>query len=297
MVRFAPSLHCGPSPGPPNEQNSLKAVARLLCRLPLQQSHMSAFMISLTGAALPECRGARRSSLRPPVRPRCYRGGRAGPQSRLDTSGARVLFRRAPTPYPSPEWHSAGSFVHPRPSACASVASPERPQDREPLPVYLRSCGTGREGSALYAETHIRSYAENWVPCGGAARDLGTERVVVSLTRRAPRGGDRERRRPGRTCKTTQRAGERRRTMNRRMRSSGDVGRADSCGSWRPSPGYWARAGPQRLAGRALAVWRGRCRRRLALDPTTPTTLYAGTAQGVFKTTDAGTSWSPATAG
>ena len=35
----------------------------------------------------------------------------------------------------------------------------------------------------------------------------------------------------------------------------------------------------------------------LALDPTTPTTLYAGTSDGVFKTTDGGTSWSPVNTG
>jgi len=29
----------------------------------------------------------------------------------------------------------------------------------------------------------------------------------------------------------------------------------------------------------------------LAIDPTTPRTLYAGTPGGVFKTTDAGTTW------
>ena len=35
----------------------------------------------------------------------------------------------------------------------------------------------------------------------------------------------------------------------------------------------------------------------LALDPTTPTTLYAGTRDGVFKTTDGGTSWSSVNTG
>ena len=35
----------------------------------------------------------------------------------------------------------------------------------------------------------------------------------------------------------------------------------------------------------------------LALDPRTPTTLYAGTSDGVFKTTDGGASWSPASTG
>ena len=35
----------------------------------------------------------------------------------------------------------------------------------------------------------------------------------------------------------------------------------------------------------------------LALDPTTPTTLYAGTDDGVFKSTDGGGSWSPVNTG
>src|ERR1700740_1992849 len=35
----------------------------------------------------------------------------------------------------------------------------------------------------------------------------------------------------------------------------------------------------------------------LALDPTTPTTLYAGTDGGVFKSTTGGSSWSPVNTG
>jgi photosystem II stability/assembly factor-like uncharacterized protein len=37
--------------------------------------------------------------------------------------------------------------------------------------------------------------------------------------------------------------------------------------------------------------------RSLAIDPVTPTTLYAGTPSGVFKSTDGGVSWSPAGSG
>ena len=45
-------------------------------------------------------------------------------------------------------------------------------------------------------------------------------------------------------------------------------------------------------------TWTHLHRPALALDPTTPTTLYAGTdGGGVFKTTDGGASWSPVNTG
>ena len=87
--------------------------------------------------------------------------------------------------------------------------------------------------------------------------------------------------------------------MNRRMRSSGR--------RW-PGRLLWVLATVAGLlgggAGPAEAGWtsiglngKSFIVSALALDPTTPTTVYAGTSQGVFKTTDGGTSWSPVNTG
>ena len=51
-----------------------------------------------------------------------------------------------------------------------------------------------------------------------------------------------------------------------------------------PAEAGWTSIGPY---GAELTV------AALALDPTTPATLYAGTRRGVFKTTDGGTNWRP----
>ncbi|HEY7189415.1 MAG TPA: hypothetical protein VH436_22815, partial [Vicinamibacterales bacterium] len=48
----------------------------------------------------------------------------------------------------------------------------------------------------------------------------------------------------------------------------------------------WNPIGPER--GTAFAI---------AVDPQTPSTLYAGTKGGVFKSTDGGSEWSPVNAG
>jgi len=55
-------------------------------------------------------------------------------------------------------------------------------------------------------------------------------------------------------------------------------------------------------AGPAAADWTsigpyGGSVSALAIDPRTPTTLYAGTSAGVYKSTNGGTSWSAANAG
>ena len=55
-----------------------------------------------------------------------------------------------------------------------------------------------------------------------------------------------------------------------------------------PAEAGWTNIGPD---GENVIIY------TLALDPTTPTTVYAGLWDGVFKSTDGGTSWSPATTG
>src|SRR5450759_2663750 len=53
-------------------------------------------------------------------------------------------------------------------------------------------------------------------------------------------------------------------------------------------PGVWTSGGPYGSRGYVEA---------LAIDPTTPATLYAGTNNGVFKSTDSGGTWADANKG
>ena len=183
VLRTLVLLNCGFVP--PDRQLSKSpwkaGGATLLCRLPLQQSHMSAFMISLTGAALPECRGARRSlPAALLVRPRCYRSGRAGPQARLDTSRREGYFSvEPPVPYPSPGRvtpqipfrvsQALGPVFHYRTQHARRIESP--------FPAYtavmLAALGWGvprrtRGGYAPATETGIRSCAGDRGPCGAS---------------------------------------------------------------------------------------------------------------------------------
>ena len=67
-------------------------------------------------------------------------------------------------------------------------------------------------------------------------------------------------------------------------------------GGRRRAPGRRGRA-RRRLAGRALGRIGDVSVLALALDPTTPTTVYAGTEGGVFKSTDGGGSWNAVNTG